>query len=78
MPVPPGDFAVKGIYMPARQWRVDQEWHSVTPKFAGGASAWLPSPEQWQKPEPFGGDPVGSPLRDVAVGPNGVAVFYYE
>ncbi len=78
MPVPPGDFAVKGIYMPARQWRVDQEWHSVTPKFAGGASAWLPSREQWQKPEPFGGDPVGSPLRDVAVGPNGVAVFYYQ
>jgi hypothetical protein len=78
MPVPPGDFAVKGIYMLARPWRVDQEWHSVTPKFAGGASSWLPSPEQWQKPEPFGGDPVGAPLRDVAVGANGVAVFYYE
>ncbi len=78
MPVPPGDFAVKGILMPARQWRVDQEWHSITPKFAGGASPWLPSPEQWQKPEPFGGDPVGAPLRDVAVGTNGIAVFYYE
>ena len=78
MPVPPGDYAVKGIYTPARQWVVDGEWHAVTPKFAGGASPWLPSPDDWQKPEPFGGDPVGAPMEDVAVGPNGVAVFYYQ
>jgi hypothetical protein len=78
MPVPPGDYGVKGIYMPTQKWRVDGEFHSVTPKFAGGALAWLPSPEDWQKPMPFGGDPVGSPLRDVAVGPNGVGVFYYQ
>lgn len=77
MPVPPGEYAVKGIFMPAKQWPVDGEFHSVTPRFAGGASPWLPSPEQWNKPEPFGGDPVGAPLGDVAVGPNGVAVFYY-
>ncbi len=78
MPVPPGDYAVKGIYMPARQWQVDGEFHTVTPKFFGGISAWLPSPEQWDIPQPFGGDPVGSPLRDVAVGPNGIAVFHYQ
>ncbi|MHB8973977.1 MAG: hypothetical protein ACYC4N_26375 [Pirellulaceae bacterium] len=78
MPVPPGDYGVKGICSPARKWRVDGEWHAVTPKFAGGASPWLPSPDDWQKPEPFGGDPVGSPMRDVAVGPNGIAVFYYQ
>jgi hypothetical protein len=78
MPVPPGDYGVKGIFMPARQWHVDKEWHSITPRFAGGASPWLPPPEDWRKPEPFGGDPVGAPLRDVAVGANGVAVFYYE
>ena len=77
MPVPPGDYGVKGIYMPAQKWRVDGEWHSVTPKFVGGASAWMPSPEQWDKPEPFGGDPTRQPLGDVAVGPNGVAVFGY-
>ena len=78
MPVPPGTYAVKGIYMPARQWPVDGEWHTVTPRFVTGASAWLPSPEQWQLPEPFGGDPVGSPFGDLTVGPNGVAVFYYR
>ncbi|MCX5684269.1 MAG: hypothetical protein NT049_11365, partial [Planctomycetota bacterium] len=46
-------------------------------RFITGASAWMPSPEQWQTPEPFGGDPCNQPLGDVAVGPNGVAVFYY-
>lgn len=78
MPVPPGDYAVKGIFSPAQKWAVDGEFHAITPKFAGGASPWLPSPDDWQKPEPFGGDPVGAPMQDVAVGPNGVAVFYYQ
>jgi len=78
MPVPPGDYAVKGIYSPATQWQVDGEWHTITPLFAGGASPWLPAPDQWDKPVPFGGDPVNAPLKDVAVGPNGVAVFYYQ
>lgn len=77
MPVPPGDYAVKGIFMPARKWPIDGEWHSVTPRFLTGASSWLPSPEQTDRPEPFGGDPCGAPLADVAVGPNGIAVFYY-
>ena len=78
MPVPPGDYAVKGICTPAQKWRVDGEWHAITPRFAGGASPWLPSPEQWDVPVPFGGDPVNAPIQDVAVGPNGVAVFYYQ
>lgn len=77
MPVPPGRYAVKGIYMPAGKWRVDGEYHSITPKFVGGFSAWLPSSDQWDKPEPFGGDPTNQPLGAVAVGPNGVGVFYY-
>lgn len=77
MPVPPGDYAVKGIYTPAKQWRVDKEWHAVTPKFIGAATAWVPTTEQWEKPLPFGGDPTRAPLGDVAVGPNGVAVFGY-
>lgn len=77
MPVPPGTYAVRGIYMPARRWAADGEYHSVTPRFVAGASAWMPRPEQWRRPEPFGGDPCGAPLGDVAVGPNGLAVFYY-
>ena len=77
MPVPPGRYGVKGIYMPAEKWQVDGEFHSITPRFVTGASAWMPSPEQWNRPQPFGGDPVGQPLGAVAVGPNGIGVFYY-
>lgn len=78
MPVPPGDYGVKGIYSPAHKWEIDDDWHAITPKFAGGISPWLPSPDSPRTPMPFGGDPVNAPLRDVAVGPNGVAVFYYQ
>lgn len=77
MPVPPGTYAVKGIYMPAQQWAVDGEYHSITPRFVSGPSSWLPTPAQWNVPEPFGGDPCGGPLGDIDVGPNGVGVFYY-
>jgi hypothetical protein len=77
MPVPPGEYAVKGIYMPAHRWAIDGEWHTVTPRFVTGASSFMPPPSDRQISEPFGGDPVGAPLGDVAVGPNGVAVFYY-
>ncbi len=78
MPVPPGDYAVKGILMPAREWVVDKEWHTVTPRFVTGASTWLPSPAEWQVDEPFSGDPVNAPVGDIAVGENGVAVFYWS
>ena len=77
MPVPPGTYRVKGIFMPAEKWEVDGEYHAITPRFAGGPMAWLPTADQWTKPEPFGGDPCGQPLGDIDVGPNGVAVFYY-
>ena len=75
MPVPPGNYALKGIYSPARKWEVDGEYHAITPKWAGGASSWLPDAQQWKGGALFEGDPVNSPMRDVAVGPNGVAVF---
>ena len=81
MPVPPGDYAVKGIYTPARKWPVDQEYHAVTAQFHSGVSPWLPSPqepEHWKIPMPFHGDPVNSPLRDVKTTPDGTAVFYYQ
>ncbi len=77
MPLPPGVYGVKGITMPAAKWRVDGEYHSVVPRFVGGPSCWLPTPDQEDQPEPFGGDPCGAPLADVDVGPNGVAVFYW-
>ncbi len=78
MPVPPGTYGIRGISMPATKWPVDGEYHSIVPRFAGGPSCWLPSPQQWDRPEPFGGDPCGSPLADVDVAPGGIAVFYWN
>lgn len=77
MPVPPGDYAVKGIVMPAKKWIVDGDWHSITPRFVTGAGAWMPTPDEWEKSEPFGGDPCGAPLGDIAIGTNGIATFCY-
>ncbi len=79
MPVPPGTYAVKGICMPAQKWDVDGQFHSVVPRFVGGVSDWLPSPEEaGKKGEPFHGDPVNAPIGDVAVSPEGIAVFSYS
>lgn len=80
MPVPPGDYGVKGIFAPAQKWAVDGEWHAIVPKYAGAISGWWPyvdAPTEKLK-SPFGGDPVSSPFGDVAVGSNGIAVFYYR
>lgn len=78
MPVPAGTYGVKGICMPAEQW-LDGEYHSVTPRFVGGVSDWLPAPaDAGRLGEPFHGDPVNSPIGTVAVSPEGIAVFYYQ
>jgi hypothetical protein len=77
MPVPPGTYGVKGIYMAAQPWPVDGQYHSIVPRFATGASSWMPPVEDWKTPMPFNGDPCDAPLTSVAVGANGHAVFYY-
>ena len=78
MPVPPGEYAVKGIYMPTALWMADGAYHTITVKYLSGASSWDPTAKDDPRPEPFGGDPVGEPLRDIDVGTNGHAVFYWQ
>jgi hypothetical protein len=77
MPVPPGTYAVKGIYMPAREWPLDGKVHTLTAKLHGGPFSWLPRPDQDTQPPKVHGDPVGSPPGDIATAPNGRAVFYW-
>lgn len=74
MPVPPGDYGVKGVFAPAEVWPVDGEWHAVTARYVGGAGSFLPdpaTPELWKVPIPFQGDPVSSPMVDVSASPDG-------
>ncbi|WP_395747822.1 hypothetical protein [Prosthecobacter sp.] len=77
MPVPPGTYGLKGIYMPATQWPVDGAYHSITPRYITSAEAWRALPGEVKTPIVVG-DPVNSPIGDVDVGANGVAVFCYQ
>ncbi|MEZ0296934.1 MAG: hypothetical protein ACAI35_10815 [Candidatus Methylacidiphilales bacterium] len=81
MPVPPGNYGVKGIFMSAKKWGVDGQFHSITPRYLTAANAYQPplAPEgEVPKSEPFSGDPVGAPMGDISIGSNGIAVFYYQ
>ena len=77
MPVPPGTYGLKGIYMPAAKWAVDGEHHSITPRYVTSADAWRALPGESKLPI-LSGDPVNSPIGDVDVGANGVGVFCYQ
>jgi len=77
MPVPPGTYGVKGIYMPATRWEVDGEYHSITPRYVTSASAWRALPGESKEPV-IVGDPVNSPIGDVDVSASGTAVFCYQ
>lgn len=76
MPVPPGSYGVKGIYMTARKWDVDGEYHSVVPRYLTSAEAWRALPGENKVPVVVG-DPVNSPMGDVDVASNGIGVFCY-
>ncbi len=78
MPVPVGNYAVKGIYMPSSTWKIDGQPHTVMARYAGMGVSWAPRLDQDTQPIPVTGDPVDSPFTDVAVGPNGIANFYYQ
>ncbi|WP_395736023.1 hypothetical protein [Prosthecobacter sp.] len=77
MPVPPGTYGLKGIYMPASQWPVDGAYHSITPRYITSAEAWRALPGEAKAPIVVG-DPVNSPIGDVDVGADGMAVFCYQ
>lgn len=78
MPVPPGTYGVKGIVMPAQKWAITGEYHTLRPKLAVAAGdSWFPKPDEdgklpWNRAAGFG------TMTDVAVSPNGHAVFLHH
>ncbi len=78
MPVSPGRYGVKGIYMPASPWPVDRQFHSVTVKYLGAADSWGNPLGSDQTPLPIAGDPVGYPLADISASDSGTAALYFE
>lgn len=77
MPVPPGKYGVKGIVMPTEIWAPDGEPHTLRPKILSGPSGLSPRHGRGED-KLITGDQVAPGIGDVAVGPDGVAVFYWK
>ena len=74
MPVPPGEYVMRGIYMPAEKWRIDGQYHSITAKFlVSPGDSWTPPLEEDHKFPPVHGH-VFEPMYDVGVSEDGKAV----
>ncbi len=71
MPVPPGTYALKGIYMAVDMWPIDGQYHSIVPKLASSGGSWGQSPAEDTLPGKIEGDPVGAPLDDVDIAADG-------
>jgi hypothetical protein len=83
MPVPPGSYGVKGIYMPAREWKITGEHHSLIPKLVTGAGdSWYPTRDQDDKYPWLWGCGEG-PMMDISVAPAdsghpGIAAIFHN
>ncbi len=79
MPVPPGDYVVQGIVMPARKWEMDGEYHSLIARyqFAAGDS-WCDLGAENERDFPWILGHVFGGLRDISVAPNGKAAFWFN
>jgi hypothetical protein len=78
MPVPPGEYGVKGIYMPSEIWAPDGKPHTLRARYLGGPNALMPKPGRREQGPFITGDQCAPGMGDVAVGPDGVAVFYWR
>jgi hypothetical protein len=76
MPVPPGQYHVKGIYMPARKWEVDGRYHTLIPHLVGGPCSWTPAKGNGTKVPWLMGHGFGA-MNDI-VAQNRRAVFYHH
>lgn len=78
MPVPPGDYGVKGIFMPAEIWEPDGKPHTLRAKYLSGPNALMPKRGLREKGPFIKGDQCAPGMGDIAVGPDGVAIFYWK
>jgi hypothetical protein len=78
MPVPPGEYGLKGIYMPSEVWAPDGKPHTLRARYLSGPNALMPRPGRGESGPFITGDQCEPGMGDVAVGPDGVAVFYWK
>lgn len=73
---PLGKYKAKGIYMPAEQWKIDGEWHSLTAQYlCSPGDSWTPPRERDNIFPPIHGH-LMEPIYTVSVAENGMACFY--
>jgi len=75
MPVPEGNYALRGIFAEAKKWKVDGQYHALIPEYVTSpGDSWTPPAAQDQRFPPVHGH-VFEPIYDLSVGPMGKAVF---
>jgi len=78
MPVPPGNYGIKGIYMPSEIWAPDGKPHTLRARYLGCPNALMPKPGRREQGPFITGDQCVDGMGDIAVGPDGIAVFYWR
>ena len=75
MPLPAGQYGVKGIYMPARKWAISGEYHTLIPRLAAApGDSWFPTRTEEDK-LPWSWAAGDGTMAAVAVGEHGKAGF---
>jgi len=76
MPMPPGEYGVKGIYMPAEKWELTGEYQTLIPDYRLGISSWLPDKDNDMKPFPVRGHGMWQ-YNDIHATPDGRATLLH-
>ena len=70
MPIKPGTYGLKGIYMNATVWHMDKKWHSLVAQYEGAIDMFMVPLDQDDKPFVPQGDPVGRSYGVLAASPD--------
>ena len=81
MPVLPGNYVAKGIYMPAEVWKIDGQYHALIPEYKMSITdTWSPTSNNDTK-YPYIIGHIFDYMQDIQAGPNGKCAFipgYHE
>ncbi|MFW6308564.1 MAG: hypothetical protein ACOC1S_00955 [bacterium] len=78
MPLPAGEYGVRGIYMPAEKWEVTGEYHTIIPQYLFSVGdSWMPKKEEEMKNPWISGHNFGPP-KAIDTSVDGKAAFFWE
>jgi hypothetical protein len=82
MPVPPGKYKIKGIYMPAKEWKIPgtdkYEYHTLIPRYVGGVGdSFSPKKNEDEKFPWIHGAGFGY-FNSIYISQDGIASLYHN